>query len=229
MIPYLVATVSRYSRNWSGESCLESRSSCSSICTTASLRKVAGPARKVDRFRRGDLGAGAGDRFDPFGHLAGEAALQPQQPQQVLGQQQLRQALLDQHDHRFFAELGPHPLRRFIGRVGTPTRVDTPASVSTWVAATAAAIATTPATTSTARAWRTDHAAIAPNGRRRGTAGQSIESGPLTSAWRNWLTNGLDESKTSSFGPDSTILPLHSTAMKSAIRRAVLRSWLITR
>ena len=29
-------------------------------------------------------------------------------------------------------------------------------------------------------------------------------------------------------GPDSTILPFQSTAMKSAIRRAVPRSWLIT-
>jgi hypothetical protein len=37
------------------------------------------------------------------------------------------------------------------------------------VAATAAAIATIPATANTARAWRTDHAAIAPNGRRRPT------------------------------------------------------------
>jgi len=43
--------------------------------------------------------------------------------------------------------------------------------VSTWVAAIAAAIATTPAMASTARAWRTDHAAIAPSGRRRPTVG----------------------------------------------------------
>ena len=60
-------------------------------------------------------------------------------------------------------------------------------------------------------------------------AHQSIESGPLMSALRNCETKALSESNSSSFGPDSTILPFHSTARKSAIRRAVLRSWLIVR
>ena len=58
---------------------------------------------------------------------------------------------------------------------------------------------------------------------------QSIESGPVTSALRNCATKAFSESKSSSLGPDSTILPFHSTARKSAIRRAVLRSWLIVR
>ncbi len=58
---------------------------------------------------------------------------------------------------------------------------------------------------------------------------QSIESGPVTSALRNCATKAFSESKSSSLGPDSTILPFQSTARKSAIRRAVLRSWLIVR
>ena len=58
---------------------------------------------------------------------------------------------------------------------------------------------------------------------------QSIESGPVTSALRNCATKAFSESKSSSLGPDSTILPFHRTARKSAIRRAVLRSWLIVR
>src|SRR4029077_10542482 len=64
---------------------------------------------------------------------------------------------------------------------------------------------------------------------KRVTVPQSIESGPVTSALRNWLTNRFSESNSSSLGPDSTILPFQSTAMKSETRRAVLRSWLITR
>ena len=136
---------------------------------------------------------------------------------------------LGEDDDRFFAERLAHLLGRLVGGGVGSTRVPTPASVGIRVAPTAAATASTQATASTARACPAAHAATRPNGSVPGAQAQSIESGPLTSALRNWFTNGFSESNSSSFGPDSTILPLQSTAMKSAIRRAVSRSWLITR
>jgi hypothetical protein len=56
----------------------------------------------------------------------------------------------------------------------------------------------------------------------------SIPSGPWASPERNCLTNWLSELKSSDAGPDSTILPFHRTAMKSATRRADMMSWVIT-
>ncbi len=57
---------------------------------------------------------------------------------------------------------------------------------------------------------------------------QSMARGPTTSAFRNWRTKSLSELNSSSEGPLSTIRPFQRTAMKSAMRRAVPRSWLIT-
>ena len=45
---------------------------------------------------------------------------------------------------------------------------------------------------------------------------------------RNWRTNWLSESNSSSAGPDSTIRPFHSTAMYSATRLADMMSCVIT-
>lgn len=43
--------------------------------------------------------------------------------------------------------------------------------------------------------------------------GYSIPSGPSASPLRNWRTNGLSDSKSSSAGPASTIRPFQSTEM----------------
>ena len=56
----------------------------------------------------------------------------------------------------------------------------------------------------------------------------SIPSGPWDAPARNWRTNGLSESNSSSAGPDSTIRPFHSTAMYSATRLADMMSWVMT-
>ncbi len=235
VIPYLVATSSRNSWNWDAGTVRESLRSWLSIWTTASLRNVAGPLTNSTGWVSASSSQGPGSGFAPFGILP------EMQPSSRSSRKMLRPRI----------SFGSSPLTRtttgsspnsprtrwgaWSGALRESTRGPTPAAVSTWGAATAAATATSAATTSTARAWRTDQAARAPSARPTATSEhprpgrQSIESGPEISAWRNWLTNGLEESKTSSFGPDSTILPLQRTAMKSAIRRAVLRSWEITR
>ena len=56
----------------------------------------------------------------------------------------------------------------------------------------------------------------------------SMPSGPCEAPDRNWRTNWLSESKSSSAGPDSTIRPFHSTAMYSATRLADMMSCVIT-
>ena len=58
--------------------------------------------------------------------------------------------------------------------------------------------------------------------------GYSMPSGPCEAPDRNWRTNWLSESKSSSAGPDSTIRPFHSTAMYSATRLADMMSCVIT-
>ena len=62
----------------------------------------------------------------------------------------------------------------------------------------------------------------------RASSVHSMPSGPFEAPDRNWLTNWLSESKSSSAGPDSTIRPFHSTAMYSATRLAVMMSWVMT-
>ena len=68
------------------------------------------------------------------------------------------------------------------------------------------------------------------SGRRCGRASNdhSMPSGPLEAPDRNWLTNWLSESKSSSAGPDSTIRPFQRTAMYSATRLALMMSWVMT-
>ena len=56
----------------------------------------------------------------------------------------------------------------------------------------------------------------------------SIPNGPCEAPARNWRTNWLSESNSSSAGPDSTIRPFHSTAMYSATRLADMMSCVIT-
>jgi len=68
-IPYFEATWSRYSLNWSAGRFFERRSSCSSICTTASFRKVAGPARKETGSISASSAQAPGSGFAPFGTL----------------------------------------------------------------------------------------------------------------------------------------------------------------
>ena len=62
----------------------------------------------------------------------------------------------------------------------------------------------------------------------RASATYSIPSGPCEAPDKNWRTNWLSESKSSSAGPDSTIRPFHSTAMYSATRFALMMSWVMT-
>ena len=61
-----------------------------------------------------------------------------------------------------------------------------------------------------------------------GAVCHSIPRGPWASPERNWRTNWLSELNSSDAGPDSTILPFQSTAMKSATRRADMMSCVIT-
>ena len=139
-----------------------------------------------DRPRFGELFAGPRQRLHPLRHLAREAALEVGQAQQILAEQQLRQALLDQDDDRFFAELGPHPLRRLISGVALADEGREP-GVGVDLGR------------GDGRGDRDDagddehRAGMAhrPRGDRperaasRHSGAQSIDSGPLTSAWRN--------------------------------------------
>ena len=178
------------------------------------------PGDELDRLQFGELGARPGDRLRPRRQLPGEAAFEAQQLAQVRGQQQLLQVTLGEDDDRVFAERLAQVLRRPVcGRVG----VDQGAGPGVG-----------------RQRRRQDSRGDGEHGRYGqdspgvpgspgGDGAQSIESGPVTSALRNCATKAFSESNNSFFGPDSTILPFHRTARKSAIRRAVLRSWLIVR
>ena len=220
VIPYLAATSSSSSRSWAGG---HGGRKALKLPVDLDHRLVEEGGRTDDRAHRvlfSQFGARPRNRFRPLRHLAGETPLEPQQPPQVRGQDKPLQIPLGKDDHGFFAEVPLDLLGRLVaGGIRVDQRV-VAASVGSCVAATPAA---------TAR--RTDTAEHRPcmADRPGRDCAQSIESGPVTSALRNWWTNWFSESNSSSLGPDSTILPFQSTAMKSAIRRAVLRSWLITR
>ena len=220
LIPYLAATSIASFCSSSGGTRAASRSSWLSIWITASLRNVAGPARNSTGSSPASSAHGPGIGLAPGGTLRGEAALEPQEAAQVRGQEELAQVSLGEDYDRVFAEHLAQLLRGPVaGRVGVDQGVG-------------AGVGRDPRRRQRRgereqRRDRQDRPGV-PGGP-GGGGPQSIESGPVTSALRNCATNAFSESKSSSFGPDSTIFPFHRTARKSAIRRAVLRSWLIVR
>ena len=174
----------------------------------------------LDRPQLRQLRAGPRDRVDVGRQLPREAALEAQQAPEVVGQDQLLQVAAGEDDDRFVTE-GPAQL---LGRpVGGGVGVDQGVGAGVGRDAGGADRAG-----DRKQRRRCQDEPGVPGDPGRGGA-QSIESGPVTSALRNCATKAFSESKSSSFGPDSTIFPFQSTARKSAIRRAVLRSWLIVR
>ena len=87
---------------------------------------------ELDRAHLGQFGAGTWDRLSPLRHLAREAALEPQQPEEVVAEDELRQFALDEDDDRFFAEVLANLLRRLGGGEEGSARVRSASVGSRW-------------------------------------------------------------------------------------------------
>ncbi len=179
-----------------------------------------GPGDELDRCQLRQLRAWPRDRPRPLRQLARQAALEAEELPEVGAEQELLEVSFCKHDNRVVAEVLAKLLGRPIGRrVGVDERLG--AGIGRQRRREAGG------DQRRQRGDRQDRPRM-PDGPGGGGA-QSIESGPVTSALRNCATNAFSESNSSLLGPDSTIFPFQSTARKSAIRRAVLRSWLIVR
>ena len=188
----------------------------------------AGTEHDLDRVGGGELAAGSRDpalaRQGGYGDVPRQAPLQPQQPLEVRAQDQLLQVPVDEHLDRFFAEAVVVALRLTVFGAGAG---DQRAGRR---ARTQGQRERHPARRQQDR--REQHRSRAPRGasRERGQqpGAHSIPRGPTDSPDRNWRTNGFSDANSSWAGPDSTILPFHSTEMCSATRRALMMSWVIT-